>query len=139
MAVLFNVQSRRNPKDRSEKYYAVHQNSGLVPLYTGAEEVAKRAGQSEGAVIGLLRDIFNEAVFWMKEGYSVRLGNLGILHPAYSCRGASSVDEFKVDNIKKVKIHLRPSVLLKQNFDPQAGLGDAGVQLKRLEDESESE
>ena len=113
MPILYKVINRKDPRapEGPGKYYASKMGLGMVTMKLLAKEIAERAGQSEGTVLGLLQDLQREVLTWLQQGYSVRLGNIGILYVKFNGLGADSAEKYDPVYITKVMVH--PSTDLK--------------------------
>ena len=115
MPILYKVINRKDPRapEGPGKYYASKMGLGMVTTKLLAKEIAERAGQSEGTVLGLLQDLQREVLTWLQQGYSVRLGNIGILYVKFNGLGADSAEKYDPAYIMKVMVRVHPSTDLK--------------------------
>ena len=83
MPILYKVINRKDPRapEGPGKYYASKMGLGMVTTKLLAKEIAERAGQSEGTVLGLLQDL--ETKFRLFQiGLLIWFLNLfGLFHP----------------------------------------------------------
>ena len=49
----------------------------------------------------------------LRNGQSIRLGDLGSFHPTIQSRGAASEEEFSKENIRGVKVRFVPSAKMR--------------------------
>lgn len=120
MPLLYRVVSRQKPGSQNPetaKYYMSRNSTGLVTTETIAKEIAESAGQSEGTILGLLQDLHNEIFNQLKNGYSVRLGNIGILHPTIQSNGEDSPEKVDAMRVRKINVRFVPSIGLKSSVD----------------------
>lgn len=120
MPLIYRVVGRQKPGTEgpeNKKYYLSRNSTGLIKTETIAHEIAISAGQSEGTVLGLLQDLHNEILSHLKNGYSVRLGNIGILHATITSSGRETEKEVDAACVKQVNVRFIPSVGLKNSVD----------------------
>ena len=123
MPCVYKIIQRRNPRDIEgpKKFYGSKVSLGCVTTKTLAKEIGERAGQSEGAVLGMLRDLQNEVVDLLLQGYSVRLGNIGILYTTLKSDGADTAKGWDLSYLQSVRLRLRPSVELNNSTALDSG------------------
>lgn len=114
MSIIYKLHSKKNPMDSSDvKYFARRVSTGTVDTETLAQEIAVRAGQSEGTVLGLLEDLNEEILSQLMQSYKVRLGNVGVVSLRFKGAGVDSEDDYRSTNIDRVKLNLKASSTLK--------------------------
>lgn len=115
MPILYKVIKRKNPRNPEvpARFYGSKIGLGMVTTKLLAKEIAERAGQSEGTVLGLLQDLQREVLTWLQQGYSVRLGNIGILYVKFNGLGADTAEKYDPGYITKVMVRFYPSKDLK--------------------------
>lgn len=116
MGILARKIIRKHPKSEKEQYYYSRVSAGRVDTLELAKEMSITAGQSVGAIIGLLQDMHDIALNYLSMGYSVNLAPVGILQTKINCKGVDNKIDFSTDQIKKVNVHLLPSVPFKSDF-----------------------
>ncbi len=62
---------------------------------------------SRGVINGVLTDMLSCLQELILDGKSVRLGDLGLFYVGITSTGVENVDDFSVNNIKGVKLHVR--------------------------------
>lgn len=142
---LYKVIERKDPRTPSGQgnYYAVKLNLSKVTNKELAEYIATRAGQSQGTVLGLLEDMFQEMLRFLYDGYSVQFGDIGTLRCSFSGLGSENKDDWNTDLLSRVKVLFTPSAELKADIRP----GSPYITLERVnfktqneeEDENENE
>lgn len=127
MPILYRTVSRQKPGTQDPenlKWYPIRNSTGLITTEALAKEIAESAGQSEGTVLGLLQDLHNEVINQLKNGYSVRLGNIGILRPTIMSMGMATEEEVDAKCVKKINVRFLPSIGLKGTIDLTNGYLD---------------
>lgn len=140
MPIIYRVIQRQKPGTQDPencKFYMSRNSTGLITTKIIASEIAASAGQSEGTILGLLEDLHNEIVNHLKNGYSVRMGNIGILRCTLQSTGQETEDLVDSSTIKRINVRLVPSVDLKKSIDltnPNLDFKQIGRKLEPEED-----
>lgn len=122
MAILYKTLSRSNPLDRSQNlFYGTKVSAGKCSLETIAQEISEYAGQSQGTVIGILRDLNTKLIQMVQQSYGIDMGNVGKLKGKIWADTTSEEDEFTADNIYAVGVRLVPSTRLKGEIALDSG------------------
>lgn len=112
------VGPRKNPMNKSVKYYAMAEKVTPIDLDTIAERIEKRSTVSSAdakAVLDALQYEIKEAVI---TNGSVRLGDIGTFRATIACEGAPSRASFSADYIQRLRLQFTPSVKLKNWLNP---------------------
>ncbi len=83
----------KNPRDRSVKYYVQAAPQKPVDLKTIAERIEKRSTVSIADVKAVLAALEFEVIQALKEGHTVRLGDLGSFYTRLQSKGAETQEE----------------------------------------------
>ena len=100
----YNVVSKKNPIDKSVKYYARLAPVTPVKLNDIADAISQECTVTIHDVKAVLSALEAHIVRQLRNGCSVRLGDLGSFRPTISSTGADAAEEFTVGNIKQVNI-----------------------------------
>lgn len=107
---------KANPADRNQKkFYANAVNAGTKTLRTIAEDIAGRSSLTRGDIENVFSNFIDELPKYLKDGYSVQLGNFGTMRLSLSSEGAASPKEFRSNTIKP-KIIFTPGTELKEKM-----------------------
>ena len=110
--------SRKNPQKKSEvKYYASPINAGKKTLRDIAKDIAGRSSLTRGDIENVLTNFMECLPSYLRDGFSVQLGEFGTVRLTLSSEGALDEKAFKTETIKP-RVTFTPSVELK------AGLRD---------------
>ena len=101
--------SRKNPVTKEFAYHAT-----LLPVTPiSMDELATEVSNSctvtvhdIKAVVSALEERIYKA---LRNGQSVRLGDLGSFHPRLSSSGTATEDEFTMENVRGVRVRFSPS------------------------------
>lgn len=136
------VGARKNPMNKTVKFYAVADKCTPVDMDTIVERIEKRCTVSSAdakAVLDALQYEIKEAVI---NNGSVRLGDLGTFRATISCKGAQSRDAVGAKNIQHLRLRFNPSVKLKNWLSPDSNpqlkfqkAGDVFTDLGSIEEE----
>ena len=109
---------RKNPQKKSEvKYYASPINAGKKTLRDIAKDIAGRSSLTRGDIENVLTNFMECLPSYLRDGFSVQLGEFGTVRLTLSSEGALNEKAFKTETIKP-RVTFTPSVELK------AGLRD---------------
>ncbi len=124
---------RKNPQKISEvKYYASPVNAGKKTLRDIAKDIAGRSSLTRGDIENVLTNFMECLPSYLRDGFSVQLGEFGTVRLTISSEGAADEKSFKTETIKP-RVTFTPSVELK------AGLRDNSYETVKKKEEKEKE
>ena len=104
---------RKNPQKKSEvKYYASPVNAGKKNLRDIAHDIAGRSALTRGDIENVLSNFMDCLPHYLRDGFSVQLGEFGTMRLTLSSEGAATVKAFKTETIKP-RVTFTPGVELK--------------------------
>ena len=104
---------RKNPQKKSEvKYYASPVNAGKKNLRDIARDIAGRSSLTRGDIENVLANFMDCLPHYLRDGFSVQLGEFGTMRLTLSSEGAATVKAFKTETIKP-RVTFTPGVELK--------------------------
>ena len=104
---------RKNPQKKSEvKYYASPVNAGKKTLRDIARDIAGRSSLTRGDIENVLANFMDCLPHYLRDGFSVQLGEFGTMRLTLSSEGAAMVKAFKTETIKP-RVTFTPGVELK--------------------------
>ena len=104
---------RKNPQKKSEvKYYASPVNAGKKNLRDIAHDIAGRSSSTRGDIENVLANFMDCLPHYLRDGFSVQLGEFGTMRLTLSSEGAATVKAFKTETIKP-RVTFTPGVELK--------------------------
>ena len=104
---------RKNPQKKSEvKYYASPVNAGKKNLRDIAHDIAGRSSLTRGDIENVLSNFIDCLPHYLRDGFSVQLGEFGTMRLTLSSEGAATVKAFKTETIKP-RVTFTPGVELK--------------------------
>ena len=104
---------RKNPQKKSEvKYYASPVNAGKKTLRDIAKDIAGRSSLTRGDIENVLTNFMECLPSYLRDGFSVQLGEFGTVRLTLSSEGALNEKAFKTETIKP-RVTFTPGVELK--------------------------
>ena len=104
---------RKNPQKKSEvKYYASPVNAGKKTLRDIAKDIAGRSSLTRGDIENVLTNFMECLPSYLRDGFSVQLGEFGTMRLTLSSEGALDEKTFKTETIKP-RVTFTPGVELK--------------------------
>ena len=104
---------RKNPQKKSEvKYYASPINAGKKTLRDIAKDIAGRSSLTRGDIENVLTNFMECLPSYLRDGFSVQLGEFGTMRLTLSSEGALNEKAFKTETIKP-RVTFTPGVELK--------------------------
>lgn len=105
----YNVVSKKNPIDKSVKFYARLIPVTPVKLADLAKDISDESTVTVHDVKAVLSALEAHIVRQLRNGCSVRLGDLGSFRPTVTSTGAESAEDFTASHIKQVNIRFNSS------------------------------
>ena len=103
------LQKKKNPQKRTEeKYYANPVNLGKKTL----RDIAGRSSLTRGDIENVLSNFMDCLPHYLRDGFSVQLGEFGTMRLTLSSEGAATEKAFKTEKIKP-RVTFTPDVELK--------------------------
>ena len=107
------LQKKKNPQKRTEeKYYANPVNLGKKTLRDIAHDIAGRSSLTRGDIENVLANFMDCLPHYLRDGFSVQLGEFGTMRLTLSSEGAATEKVFKTEKIKP-RVTFTPGVELK--------------------------
>ena len=105
---------RRKPgtKTGPGKFYASPVNVGRKTLRDIAHDIAGRSSLTRGDIENVLANFMDCLPHYLRDGFSVQLGEFGTMRLTLSSEGAATVKAFKTETIKP-RVTFTPGVELK--------------------------
>ena len=104
---------KKNPQKREEvKFYANPVNVGRKTLDDIARDISGRSSLTRGDISNVLYNFIDCLPHYLRDGFSIQLGEFGTLRLTLSSEGALNEKAFKTETIKP-RVTFTPSVELK--------------------------
>ena len=95
------LQKKKNPQKRTEeKFYANPVNLGKKTLRDIAHDIAGRSSLTRGDIENVLANFIDCLPHYLRDGFSVQLGEFGTMRLTLSSEGAATEKAFKTETIK---------------------------------------
>ena len=134
MAISYKVTPRKQPGRDAVKYYAVPVSQGYQTLDTLAEAMAAESTVTEHDIKAVLSSLQQHVIAALKNGQSVRLGDLGSFHATFSGEGTDTKAEYDLRRqLKSVRVQFTKSARMMAAFR----LGAGGPKFRNVEEQSE--
>jgi predicted histone-like DNA-binding protein len=133
--IKYNVIPRKNPINKVVKYYAQMAPVTPVTLNDVAEEIASNCTVTLHDCKAVLSALQEQIARNLRQGNSVRLGDLGSFHAIIKCRGANTMEDFTASNITGLKVAFKMSSPMRYMLSKQNP--SVNFQVLRPEEEEE--
>ena len=105
---------RANPQKKTEKkFYANAVNAGRKTLRDISRDIAGRSSLTRGDIDNVLLNFVECLPGYLRDGFSIQLGEFCTLRASLACKGAATEKEFKTETIKP-RIVFTPGMELKR-------------------------
>ena len=111
---------RKSPKTSMLKWYL--RCTPFIPVERSEflESIQERTTLTTADVKAALNALQEKIIYQLKQGYSVRLGDLGSFHLTSISTGHTTAAECEVGDVKALRLQFRPSPKFRSYFDPIA-------------------
>lgn len=128
MAFKYTITERKNRlKGGTVMKQAVQVNQGRITTREVAEQLQEITSLGRGDVQSVLTHLGDVAARYLREGYSVKLGELGTFTPYIKSKAVEADKDFTTDRIESIRVVFKPSGWLKE------AMGKASFALHRDE------
>ena len=117
MTVSLKKIVRSNPQNREEtRYYLTQTSAGMAELKELAADIEKQTAMTRADITAVLISLADVLPGYLKDGKSVRLGDLGIFRISVTSEGTASEAELSTRHVKGAKIVFMPTPTLKASM-----------------------
>ena len=109
----YNLISRKNPVTKEYAFHASLPPVIPIRLNALAQEVSSNCTVTAHDIKAVVSALEEQIYKMLRNGQSIRLGDLGSFHPTIQSRGAASEEEFSKENIRGVKVRFVPSAKMR--------------------------
>ena len=117
--IHFTIVEKKKPGTQDFKFYGQIVQTGVVGIRELCQLIADKCTLTPADVLATLNALQTEIINQLKQGNSVRMGDLGSFRPTLSSEGATSADAWAVSMIKKVRAVYTPSAEIKHQLSPK--------------------
>ena len=135
---------KKNPQKREEvKFYANPVNLGHKSLDDIARDIAGRSSLTRGDVSNVLYNFIDCLPHYLRDGFSIQLGEFGSMRVTLSSKGSETEKTFKTETIKP-RVVFTPGTELKRElsvnfYESVRKIEEAGKDKKKKEKEKKEE
>lgn len=101
--IPYIVKSMKKPGSDVKMFYIQAAHSVPLTLERIAKNISARCTVTETDCLAVLNELETEVIAAMQNGNSIRFGKLGSFRPTISSRGANTVQDVKLSNVKAVR------------------------------------
>ena len=117
MTVTLKKIARPNPLNREEtRYYLTQASAVMADLKELATDIEKQTAMTRADITAVLISLADVLPGYLKDGKSVRLGDLGIFRISVTSEGTASEAELGTRHVKGAKIVFVPTPELKTHM-----------------------
>lgn len=109
----YNVVSKKSPIDKTVKYYARLIPVTPIKLADLAEAISEECTVTVHDIKAVISSLEAHIARNIRNGNSIRLGDIGSFWPTVQSTGADAAEEFSSANIKQVMVRFRSSPNMK--------------------------
>lgn len=128
MAIKFKAIARKSPVDKSVSYYPTTESPEPVKLPAMVKSIEKITSLSSADVKSCLDALQYEIISRLKDGKSVRFGDLGTFRVSMQGKGTATAEEVQVESIKNLKVVFTPSGLIARSIE----VGSPDIAFERV-------
>ena len=120
--IKYHIVPRKKPGTTEVKWYAAPKRQGVVLLNDLAEEMALESTITEHDIKAVISSLQQHIIKHLKNGNSVRLGDLGSFHITMSGSGSEVKKEYVLrQNLKAVRVQFSKSARFLRAFNLKTG------------------
>lgn len=128
MAIKFKAIARKSPVDKSVSYYPTTESPEPVKLPALVKSIEKITSLSSSDVKSCLDALQYEIISRLKDGKSVRFGDLGTFRVSMQGKGTATAEEVQVESIKNLKVVFTPSGQIARSIE----VGSPDIAFERV-------
>ena len=128
MAIKFKAIARKSPVDKSVSYYPTTETPEPVKLPALVKSIEKITSLSSADVKSCLDALQYEIISRLKDGKSVRFGDLGTFRVSMQGKGTATAEEVQVESIKNLKVVFTPSGQIARSIE----VGSPDIAFERV-------
>lgn len=115
--IPYKVQAKKNPKTDRTAWYAQMADTQPMTLDEVNDLIEKRSTTSSADVKAVLDSLQFEVFQALRNGKTVRLGDLGSFRPTITSDGAPDRESVTAELIRRVRVRFTPSSRLRRLMD----------------------
>ena len=111
--IKYYLISRKNPITKEYAYHANATSVTPIMLDELAEDISGSCTVTKHDVKAVISVLEEKIIKALRNGQSVRLGDLGSFHARLASKGAVSEEDFTVENFRGIRVRFMPSSKLR--------------------------
>ena len=111
--IKYNLITRKNPLTKEFLYYANAVPVTPVMLDQIAEEISSQCTLTAHDIKAVISALEEVTFKHLRNGNSVRLGDLGSFHARLASKGATTEENFTAENFRGIRVRFMPSSKLR--------------------------
>ena len=111
--------SRKNPITKEYAYHASAIPVTPVKLEEIAENISATCTVTSADVKAVLDALQAQVINCLRNGQSVRLGDLGSFHARLASAGAPTEEEFSMEHVRGIRVRFTPSSKMRYELSPK--------------------
>ena len=115
----YSIISRNNPMTKEYLFHANLAPVTPIGLKELAQEVSDMCTLTVHDIKAVISALEERIYKTLRNGQSVRFGDLGSFHPTISSSGSATKEEFSKENIRGIKVRFTPSPKLRYELSLQ--------------------
>ena len=123
--IKYFVKSRKNPIDKTTKFYAQIASPEPIDVEAIARRIAANCTLTRHDILACLSAFQEQLIYSLQEGKSVRLSDLGSFRVTLRSQGTDTAEEFNSGHIEGMRIRFTPAARLRKSIS----VGADGVSL----------
>ena len=117
MTVSLKKLARPNPQNRENvRYYLTQTSAGMAELKDLAVDIEKQTAMTRADITAVLISLADVLPAYLRDGKSVRLGDLGVFRLSVTSEGTATEAELTTRHVKGAKIVFLPTPALKASM-----------------------
>ena len=128
--IKYTLISRKNPITKEYAYHATGIPVNPIGLDEIAEEISGKCTVTSHDIKAVISALEEVTFKHLRNGDSVRLGDLGSFHARLSSSGTATEEEFSAENLRGLKVRFMPSSKLRFELSMQ----NPNVKLLRVDE-----
>lgn len=127
--IKYKATVRKSPVDKSLKYYPAPASPEPRLLDQLTDEIEQKCTLTKVDIMACLTALQESIVSHLKDGRSVRFGELGSFRVSLTGKGCKSAEDVKTDSIQRIRVLFRPSSQITKSFR----IGAKGIAFQRAD------
>lgn len=115
--IYYNVIKRKSPKDGTVKFYASARQTTYATLDQVAENISRECTLTVHDIKAVLSSLQEQVILMLRDGKSVRFGDLGSFRATLKSKGTANKEDFKKSNVSRVMVRFSKSSAMRSAFD----------------------